>query len=149
MSWIRWGSPCQSMLFDPEDDACSLETCPGSDLYVYDSTSGFIECCACPLIPNNGEGYPFQAKTPLEMVEHLKKHQEAGHHFRPSLLRRPLGDLGGRIVTAIEDGTWEARNKALDAYHERQMAAFYSSVGANREDPNSLWDAILKKQGLR
>ena len=59
----------------------------GSDVYVFVSVGGWIECCACWLIEEEDEylrenGQPFgffHAYSTQEMVDHLNKHKEAGH----------------------------------------------------------------------
>jgi hypothetical protein len=45
----------------------------GSDVYVYDSCSGGIECCGCRF------GTSFNCQTPEEMIAHLATHRRAGH----------------------------------------------------------------------
>lgn len=46
----------------------------GSDVYVYDSCSGGIECCGCFF------GSSFNCGTPEEMIAHLATHRRAGHY---------------------------------------------------------------------
>lgn len=85
MSWTRWGSLCtQTVVPMDEDLACPPETCPGSDLYIYESTDGFI-CCACPF--GDGER-DFVAATVDAMQNHIEDHVAAGHHVRPSIRRK-------------------------------------------------------------
>lgn len=45
----------------------------GSDVYVYDSCSGGIECCGCRF------GSSFNCATPEEMIVHMAAHRRAGH----------------------------------------------------------------------
>lgn len=45
----------------------------GSDVYVYESCSGGIECCGCFF------GQPFNCATAEEMIAHLATHRRAGH----------------------------------------------------------------------
>lgn len=45
----------------------------GSDVYVYDSCNGGIECCGCFFQT------PFNCATPEEMIVHLAKHRRVGH----------------------------------------------------------------------
>lgn len=67
----------------PAKDACEAgENCPGSDVYVYESTNDMIVCCWCRL---STTGRDFECKTPEEMQEHLREHVKAGHHVRPTL----------------------------------------------------------------
>lgn len=58
----------------------------GSDVYVFVSVGGWIECCACIL--HEEDWASFQAKETQEMVDHLKKHQESGHHVPESVFER-------------------------------------------------------------
>lgn len=44
-----------------------------SDVYVYESNGGTLECCGCP----RAEGR-VSLKTSGEMIAHLKAHVEAG-----------------------------------------------------------------------
>ena len=54
-----------------------------ADVYVFEHVGGFIQCCGCSL--SEGElGLDdtfgmYDAKTPREMLDHLAKHEEAGH----------------------------------------------------------------------
>ena len=61
----------------------------GSDVYIYMSTGGWIECCACSLQPTRrgtllGEDFDihesFKAYDTQEMIYHITQHREAGHH---------------------------------------------------------------------
>ena len=45
----------------------------GSDVYVFDSCSGRIECCGCRF------GNAFNCGVPEEMIAHLATHRRAGH----------------------------------------------------------------------
>lgn len=86
MSWCRWGSRCTSTTPAYKvDEEC--RDCPGSDVYVYESTIGLI-CCGCFL--TGGEG--FICQTEVEMFKHLLEHDKAGHHVRRSLLERAKGN---------------------------------------------------------
>jgi hypothetical protein len=50
-----------------------------SDVYVFEHVGGFIQCCGCWLSTGEREGWAYDAKTPREMIEHLDKHEAAGH----------------------------------------------------------------------
>ena len=52
-----------------------------SDVYVFLNVGGFLDCCGCHL---NKEGDDihygsFHAYSTKEMINHLKKHKEAGY----------------------------------------------------------------------
>jgi hypothetical protein len=49
----------------------------GSDVYVFMSVGGWLECCACILSHEDWES--FQAGDTQTMIGHLKKHEGAGH----------------------------------------------------------------------
>jgi hypothetical protein len=46
-----------------------------SDVYVYYSIHGGIECCGCRLL----DGRLFNLPTEAEMIAHLEQHRRAGH----------------------------------------------------------------------
>ena len=46
-----------------------------SDIYVYYSTHGGIECCGCTLV----EGGMFNVASEAQMIVHLEEHRRAGH----------------------------------------------------------------------
>ncbi len=58
---------------------------PKSDVYVFESEFGGIECCGCRL-SNNGI---IRFKTYTEMINHLRDHMATGHtvpdHVIPTL----------------------------------------------------------------
>ncbi len=60
-----------------------------SDVYVFVSSSGHLECCGCIL--QASEYVENQFKTTDEMVAHLRRHIDAGHtvpeHVIPNLMR--------------------------------------------------------------
>ncbi len=86
MSWARFGSICTNGTpYNPINETCQDETCPGSDVYVYRMKDGF-SCDLCRI--KHCEN--FKTKTENEMIDHLIEHQKAGHHVRPSLLIREL-----------------------------------------------------------
>jgi hypothetical protein len=47
-----------------------------SDVYVFLSIGGHLECCSCRL---KGKGQCASFKTTDEMLSHLREHREAGH----------------------------------------------------------------------
>ena len=49
-----------------------------SDVYVFMSVGGWLECCACILAHEDWES--FQAGNTKTMIDHLKKHEGSGHH---------------------------------------------------------------------
>jgi hypothetical protein len=49
------------------------------DVYVFMSTSGFLECCACFLSESKEWSSTFRASSTQQMVDHLDQHKEAGH----------------------------------------------------------------------
>jgi hypothetical protein len=84
MSWVRKGSRCHQGYPFREDAGCPPDTCPGSDVYVFENVEGHVECCMCDLA--EGAWGRFKAATVPEMVEHLRAHIAAGHHVPVSLL---------------------------------------------------------------
>lgn len=64
------------------DMACAESGCPGSALYIYESTGDAFECaCAAD----------YTCKTEEEMFAHILEHDRAGQHVRRSLLERAHG----------------------------------------------------------
>lgn len=59
-----------------------------SDVYVFASVYGGIECCGCKL-----EG-DLTVNTPEEMIEHLMEHREAGHTVPEFALERLREEAG-------------------------------------------------------
>ncbi len=50
-----------------------------SDVYVFQSlVFGHLECLGCSLSEDVNFGY-FESHSPLEMIEHLLEHRNAGH----------------------------------------------------------------------
>ncbi len=91
MSWVRFGSPCVR----------DCEPCPGSDVYVFDNTDGYIECCGCLLRPRR----EFWFKTEAEMLAHLREHAAAGHHVPAYFLATPASDDSAPTAPTREGGT--------------------------------------------
>jgi hypothetical protein len=48
----------------------------GSDIYVFMSVNGWLECCGCPLLEWPAS---YQALSTDDMVRHLDEHTRAGH----------------------------------------------------------------------
>lgn len=55
----------------------------GSSVYVYMHVEGWLECCWCDLIR---DAACFEARSTAEMVEHLRKHEEAGDVVPPGVI---------------------------------------------------------------
>ena len=76
----------------------SFERFGSSDVYIFEHVGGFIECCGClfsePLpYDNDSEMFP-QLATPREALEHLDKHEKAGHN---------IGKACNRIIREYPD----------------------------------------------
>lgn len=67
-----------------------------SDLYVYLSAGGWLECCGCTLgqTLNYPDGRPehYVTRKTAEMVAHLEAHRAAGHLVPEGLEARLLAD---------------------------------------------------------
>jgi len=56
----------------------------GSDVYIYASVGGWIECCACSLQPTRKSEFlgfineSFKAYDTQQMIDHIKQHREKG-----------------------------------------------------------------------
>jgi hypothetical protein len=52
-----------------------------SDVYVFYSTQGGLECCGCRFLDraDHAVGGYFNAATERDMLEHLQRHKDAGH----------------------------------------------------------------------
>lgn len=61
-------------------------------LYIFDHVDGHIECCMCDLAP--GAFDVFKARTPEEMIAHVKEHREAGHDVPDGLEEKILAGDG-------------------------------------------------------
>lgn len=72
----------------------------GCDVYIFADVAGGVTCCGCLL---DGENHPSQLSLD-DMLEHLKRHREAGHAV-PERLEYSLvadreyidGAKGGRV----------------------------------------------------
>ena len=56
----------------------SFERFSTSDIYMFESVEGFIECCGCLLADWDAGGFTL-SKTPREALKHLDRHEEIGH----------------------------------------------------------------------
>ena len=56
----------------------SFERFSTSDIYMFESVEGCIECCGCLLADWDTDYFP-QFKTPREALKHLDRHEELGH----------------------------------------------------------------------
>jgi len=67
-----------------------------SDIYMFEHTGGFIQCCGCWLTPPEEDEYVGFAefKTPREALAHLDLHEAAGYD---------IGGARGRIEKEYED----------------------------------------------
>ncbi len=96
MSWIRFGGTCEGV-----GSACSHQPdgeCPGSSVYVFDNSDGYVECCACPLVRPS----PW-LKSADEMYEHLRAHAAAGHHVPMRYLSAEADAAAGEALNAADD----------------------------------------------
>jgi hypothetical protein len=69
----------------------------GSDVYIYMSVGGWIECCACPLQQES-----FKAYNTQEMIYHVSQHREAGH-FIPYYVEEELREDDKENMKYIEE----------------------------------------------
>lgn len=138
MSWCRWGSPCSFTI--PPNEGCDLNPCPGSDLYIYESTEGGIVCCACRLKKDDTD---FIAQTEEEMERHCRDHVTAGHHVRPGLYDHEFQErqAANRRADIEKHGEWGAikrwalqSSRVSDAHAEASYESFrdfFARVGAD------------------
>lgn len=78
----------------------SFERFSSSDVYIYEHVSGFIECCGCWFSDWDTEPFP-QLKTPREALEHLDRHEKAGHDIGGAR-RRIEKEYEGNLDKEIE-----------------------------------------------
>lgn len=62
-----------------------------SDVYVFLSVWGYLDCCNCALLPED-EKRPNGFMSTDEMVAHLKEHQAAGHRVNQETFDRLIAD---------------------------------------------------------
>lgn len=76
-----------------------------ADVYVFEHVGGGIECCGCWLTAGEKYGWSYNAKTPREMLEHLDKHEAAGHDVDIARIRikREYEDLDATIEAYEKD----------------------------------------------
>lgn len=58
-----------------------------ADVYVFHNTSGRLECCGCII-----EGESILFATYSGMIDHLREHQDAGHHVPSYVIHALTGD---------------------------------------------------------
>ena len=92
MSLVRWGTD-------------------GSDVYVYESCYGGLECCACPLTGdsiNTGD-------DPEKMALHLEEHREAGHTVPQWVIDglRGIQEPEEQWVARLERALWRTGSPIL------------------------------------
>lgn len=63
----------------------------GSDVYVYGSVHGGIECCGCHLDEGGSQNF----ETPEKMIEHLIVHRKAGDYVPEYAILRLWNDIEG------------------------------------------------------
>lgn len=77
----------------------SFERFSTSDIYIFESVEGCIECCGCWFgdwgisIEGKYEAFP-QFKTPREALAHLDRHENAGHD---------IGNARNRMIKSYPD----------------------------------------------
>lgn len=104
MSWVRFHSEChQGGGFRESRCSAAPGPCPGSDVYVFDNSNGFVECCGCKL---PGKGGSFMCDTEEEMRMHLREHVQAGHHVPMSLYDDGLTNDIARAIRSINIPVW-------------------------------------------
>lgn len=67
----------------------------GSDVYVYEHVSGFIECCGCNLVEPEDPDFMYgsaQLKTARLALEHLEEHVSAGQTVPADTFERIKAD---------------------------------------------------------
>src|SRR5262245_32215031 len=58
-----------------------------SDVYVYESVFGGVDCCACPLAKELGSQYSnVMLWSTDEVIAHMRLHRQARHDFPVSML---------------------------------------------------------------
>lgn len=99
----------------------SFERFSTSDIYMFEHVGGFIECCGCWFTDWDTEQFP-QLATPREALEHLDRHELAGHdigHARKRILSE-YPDLDIKIEPWKPTPEYEARHQAwLESVKEK------------------------------
>lgn len=81
----------------------------GSDVYIFEHTSGFIQCCGCSLAkPSNPDDIfgMTDLKTPREALEHLEVHVKAGDYVPSDAftkIKKEYKNLDAPIEPYVED----------------------------------------------
>ena len=65
-----------------------------SDVYVYASVNGGLECCTCAL---HDEGCP-NFQTAQAMIAHLEEHQRSGHQVPDHAFDRLRSDIENGVT---------------------------------------------------
>ncbi len=92
----------------------SFERFSTSDVYVFEHVGGWIECCACLLSADTDDSWFVELATPREALDHLSKHQFAGHdigHARKRILEE-YPDLDVKIEPYVRSPEEEERIRA-------------------------------------
>jgi hypothetical protein len=72
----------------------SFERFSTSDIYMFEHVGGFIECCGCLFVDwNSDDPFPRMA-SPYEALQHLERHEKAGHD---------IGNARNRIIKDYPD----------------------------------------------
>lgn len=69
----------------------------GSDVYVYLSVYGYLDCCGCALDKQGTACYSTD-----EMIAHLEEHKAAGHHVPQETIDDLLADKEENDATIKE-----------------------------------------------
>jgi len=81
----------------------------GSDVYVFSSVEGHLECCGCFL------GDQWSYDTTDEMLAHLEEHRAAGHHV-------PQDCIEGLLADKEENDRWIANFDPVEEQRQRDAA---------------------------
>ena len=103
----------------------SFERFSSSDVYVYEHVGGFIECCGCWLEGDIEEDSWFvELKTAREALEHLDRHEKAGHDIGGARRRieKEYEDLDAPIEPYVrsEEDMIRIREKMKEAYGQEE-----------------------------
>lgn len=85
-------------------DQRNCPNCPGSDVYLYRSVYGGVECCGC-LLAEDVISQTFN--TADELMVHLGEHVKAGHHV-------PAWDFHAMAKDALARQTSESKEVTSD-----------------------------------
>jgi hypothetical protein len=73
----------------------------GSDVYVFEHSGGFIQCCMC-IFSEGDENWNTDLKTAREALAHLDAHVDAGHHVPARTFERMREEYKDCMDTPIE-----------------------------------------------